>query len=283
MTVVAERPDGPVVVNFSGGRTSALMLRLLLDDHGGALPDDWHVVFTNTGREMPQTLDFVHECGERWGVPIAWIEYQNAAPKYREVNHNSASRNGEPFMEVIDNEKSGYLPSVFVRFCTRELKVRLLARYLRQARGLTTWTSALGIRADEPRRVKSESGEKYALWYPLVAKGVTRQDVDAFWRAQDFDLHLPNVGGKCWLGNCDGCFLKSEASLGALARYYPERAKWWEDLEARTGRTFDKRINRKDLREFVEDKVKNQGELALFAGLDGEGLLCQADHGDCTG
>ena len=43
--------DGPTVVSFSGGRTSGLMLRRVLDAHGGALPVDVHVVFTNTGKE----------------------------------------------------------------------------------------------------------------------------------------------------------------------------------------------------------------------------------------
>ena len=28
----------------------------------------------NTGKEMPQTLDFVQECGERWGLAIVWLE-----------------------------------------------------------------------------------------------------------------------------------------------------------------------------------------------------------------
>ena len=59
--------DGPTVVSFSGGRTSGLMLRRVLDAHGGTLPEDVHVVFTNTGKERPETLAFVAECA-RLGV-----------------------------------------------------------------------------------------------------------------------------------------------------------------------------------------------------------------------
>lgn len=33
------RIEGPAIINVSGGRTSALMLRRVLDAHGGALPD----------------------------------------------------------------------------------------------------------------------------------------------------------------------------------------------------------------------------------------------------
>jgi len=61
-------PSGKVQIAFSVGRTSAYMLRQILDANGG-LPTDGRVqvTFQNTGREMPQTLDFVAEVGRRWG------------------------------------------------------------------------------------------------------------------------------------------------------------------------------------------------------------------------
>ncbi|MEY4953486.1 MAG: hypothetical protein RL299_1910, partial [Pseudomonadota bacterium] len=55
-------PDGNVQISFSGGRTSAYMLHHIAEANGG-IPDRAQVVFTNTGREMPQTLDFVAEVG----------------------------------------------------------------------------------------------------------------------------------------------------------------------------------------------------------------------------
>ena len=42
---------GPALISFSGGRTSAYMLKMILDAHGGTLPDDVHVCFANTGKE----------------------------------------------------------------------------------------------------------------------------------------------------------------------------------------------------------------------------------------
>jgi 3'-phosphoadenosine 5'-phosphosulfate sulfotransferase (PAPS reductase)/FAD synthetase len=50
-------PDGNVQISFSGGRTSAYMLHQIAEANGG-IPDRCKVVFANTGREMPQTLDF---------------------------------------------------------------------------------------------------------------------------------------------------------------------------------------------------------------------------------
>jgi len=73
-------PDGNVQISFSGGRTSAYMLNRIIEANNG-LPDRAVVTFANTGREMQQTLDFVNECSERWGVPIAWLEYDRPMAK----------------------------------------------------------------------------------------------------------------------------------------------------------------------------------------------------------
>ncbi|WBU27637.1 phosphoadenosine phosphosulfate reductase family protein [Rhodopseudomonas palustris] len=89
---------GPALISFSGGRSSRYMLKQILDAHGGTLPDDVKVAFANTGREFPETLDFVAETAERYGVHIAWLEYDPASEhRTAVVSHNSASRNGEPF------------------------------------------------------------------------------------------------------------------------------------------------------------------------------------------
>ena len=48
--------EGPAVISFSGGRTSAYMLHWILER---GLQPDVHVLFCNTGREDDRTLDFV--------------------------------------------------------------------------------------------------------------------------------------------------------------------------------------------------------------------------------
>ena len=58
------RLDGPALVSFSGGRTSAYMLRRILDACGGRLPAGVHAVFANTGRERAETLRFVADNGQ---------------------------------------------------------------------------------------------------------------------------------------------------------------------------------------------------------------------------
>jgi 3'-phosphoadenosine 5'-phosphosulfate sulfotransferase (PAPS reductase)/FAD synthetase len=277
-------PDGPVQIAFSGGRTSAYMLHEILVANGG-LPDRAVVTFQNTRREMPQTLDFVAEVARRWAVDVVWLEYLPRAPHFQIVGHNSAARNGEPFDALID--KKQYLPNQQTRFCTIELKIRTAKRYL-VSLGWKRWTNAVGFRADEPHRInKPPPKDRWTVWHPLVDAGVSRDEVARFWDEQPFDLLLPNVKGNCWLGNCDGCFLKSEASVAAFTREYPERALWWEHAEARVGALetskgrpkdnsqFSKRYSRAEMRRMME----RQGDFLLST----EGALCQVDHGECTG
>ncbi|MBL9048478.1 MAG: phosphoadenosine phosphosulfate reductase family protein [Tabrizicola sp.] len=315
-------PEGCVQIAFSGGRTSAYMLRQILDANGG-IPDRAVVTFQNTGREMPQTLDFVQEVGERWGVPMVWLEYRPTAPWFEIVSHNSASRDGEPFDALIDKKK--YLPNQQTRFCTIELKIRTAKRYL-VSLGWKHWTNATGIRADEPHRLnKPNPKDRWTTWNPLAEAGVGRHHVTAFWEAQPFDLRLPNVGGNCWLGNCDGCFLKSEAHVAAFARDFPARAAWWERMEAKIRqrwlnlsdfqrlrrlvardpdlpeqlrRAYPRPIPSSVIRSIVSgakdyaqfSKRYSRAEMRDFMERQGDnfdkltqlGVLCQTDDGECT-
>jgi hypothetical protein len=68
---------------------------------------------------------------------------------------------------------------------------------------------------------------------PLADVGVSAHDVAAFWRAQPFDLELPNNNGKTMHGNCDLCFLKPTAQVQSLIAEKPSRAIWWAAQEAK--------------------------------------------------
>jgi len=266
------RIAGPALVSFSGGRTSAFMLKRILDAHGGTLPADIHVCFANTGREMPETLDFVEECARRWSVPIVWLEYDPVAPhQTRIVNHASASRDGEPFRAVIANR--GFLPNPVTRFCTTETKIRRLKTFMLHVCGYAHWLNVVGLRADEMRRVAKMTDparmarERWTNACPLAEAGVTRREVAAWWRDQPFDLNLPNHDGVTPLGNCDLCFLKSESTIRGIIRDHRELADWWvaREAEARpskpSGALF--RIDRPGYAVMKRD-AERQGDLIEF-------------------
>lgn len=227
--------DGPTAISFSGGRTSAYMLWRILEANGG-LPMDAAVCFANTGKEEEATLRFVRDCGERWGVPIHWLEYRDDESGFAIVGFDSASRHGEPFEALI--RKRGYLPNPVTRNCTSELKIRTMHRFLRPL-GWDAWDQCIGIRADEMRRVSkirarghSTETTRETMRMPLADAGVTVRDVGAFWDAQPFNLELPTINGRTLAGNCDLCFLKPAAQIQSLIAERPERAVWWAQIES---------------------------------------------------
>jgi 3'-phosphoadenosine 5'-phosphosulfate sulfotransferase (PAPS reductase)/FAD synthetase len=284
---------GPAVISFSGGRTSAYMLRRILDAHGGTLPDDVLVCFANTGREMPATLDFVRDCGAAWNVPIHWLEYRRDEATGRvsaeEVSHNSASRNGEPFLQMARGKQM--LPNPVMRFCTTELKIRTIWRYTTGILGArAVWTQVVGLRADEPRRVermksperrRKAGKESRDVVMPLADAGVTKADVMSFWAAQPFDLGLKGA----WEGNCDGCFLKRQSAIARMFLDYPDRMAWWPEVEAlgvgRTTRNPAVGLFRKDRPSY--DRIRHleyaQARLDFEVDDDGWDVFAACDSG----
>ena len=217
--------DGPAIISFSGGRTSGYMLKQAIDAWCGALPEDVIPVFANTGKEAPETLDFVRDCEQQWGARIVLLEWR-ASEKFAVVDYHSAARNGEPFAALIS--KKNYLPNPVTRFCTSELKIRVIRDYALSL-GWENWTNIIGLRADEPRRVAKarHNRDRWDNAMPLASSGVTKRDVSAFWSSQPFDLALENINGTTPRGNCDLCFLKSASTImGSIARD-PSIADWW--------------------------------------------------------
>lgn len=216
---------GPALISFSGGRTSAFMLRQIIEAHGRKLPDDVIVVFANTGKERDETLRFVKDCAFYWDVPVRWVEWQANKPGFVEVNYETASRNGEPFESLIAKKK--YLPNAVARFCTQELKIKAM-RDFALSLGWDGWNNVIGLRYDEGRRVfkaLEDNDARAKQWLsvmPMSTAKHTHADVVAFWQKQAFNLHL-----RSYEGNCDLCFLKARAKLLAIMQENPGIADWW--------------------------------------------------------
>lgn len=122
-----------------------------------------------------------------------------------------------------------FRPNPVTRFCTSELKIRVMRDFARSV-GFDHWTNVLGLRADEMHRVRKARANTKERWEnvtPLATAGITEADVLAYWKAQPFDLGL--TSGE---GNCDLCFLKSAATISAIIARRPDLAVWWAEAEA---------------------------------------------------
>jgi len=249
------------VINFSGGRTSAYMTKRLIDEG----LENYIVTFQNTGKEMPATLDFINECDKRWNLNVIWLEYRRGKI-FEEVTYETASRDGRPFDELIlDNGNT--LPNTFMRFCTKDMKINTLKRYMKSI-GIYEWNHYTGIRYDEPRRwgKTSKLPQYMSVEMPLVKWKVTKQDVLDWWQEQDFDLMVNEP-----YGNCDGCFLKGKGLLSIIAKERPELLDWWIEKEETTGNTFKKEISYKKLKE------KAESQFGMFDGDPSFECFCNVD------
>lgn len=241
------------VLSFSRGRTSAYMLAKYKDEID-------LVVFANTGKEALGTLDFVRKCGEYFEKDIVWLEYTIVnKQKFIIVNYENASRDGQPFRELI--HKRRFIPNVGMRFCSMEMKALTIKRYLKSIGvDVKEVDMYLGIRADEPSRYHRLKDNMRNGWYnkmPLYKDRITEEDVLNYWSNQPFDLDINR-----WEGNCDLCFLKGMSKKLELLRQKPEVAKFWIEMEQTIGKTFHKKYSVQDI------LYMSQSQLNLFDGFD---------------
>lgn len=275
-----------LLVSFSGGRTSGFMLWYILNVWSKREEFDITVIFANTGKEHEGTLEFVKKCGEEWGIDIVWIEAVHRingkllSKKGWKVGHkvvdfNSASRNGEPFEEMISVLG---VPCSEAPFCSDQLKRKPIESYLKSI-GWRQFYKAIGIRADEIDRVNPKFKEKKII-YPLVSDiQVTKQDVLKWWRGNNFNLEVPKD-----LGNCDNCWKKDFKVLVRNSKNYPDSFNWWQRMidTYKTIRAKGKKVSffrgGKTIKEIFEMNKKTEEEVNLFSEqfkLDGCSESCE--------
>lgn len=218
------------VIHFSGGRTSAYMTILLKPTK------DDIVLFTDTGREHPNTYQFILDFILNEGITVHTATY---------VHKKAPGLAG--FDALIQNK--AYLPNRTKRICTEELKVLTAKRWLRK-RGLQHYESFIGFRADELDRFKKSkhTSKKIIVKYPLISLGITKEMVNQYWSKKPYTLDLPAI-----LGNCDLCFLKGQNAIISILQVFPELAdKWIKDEDSKFARrgfesTFIKGISYKQM------------------------------------
>jgi 3'-phosphoadenosine 5'-phosphosulfate sulfotransferase (PAPS reductase)/FAD synthetase len=279
---------GPAQIGVSGGRTSGKLLHDILQAHEGKLPDYVRPLFENTGKEREETLIFIKEMDERWGVKIFMLEYcrvwgqPDELDHYKMVDFDTASRNGEPFMMMIEYYKNyrremkdlgPILPNPTNRMCTAYLKIKIAESHMRKL-GFLSWDQVAGIRYDEPRRyhrmmkANQVRNNHYDNLCPMYESGVIKEHVNEFWSRQPFDLGIDSD-----LGNCDLCFLKHESKNMRALKENPELGKWWADLESSTGQVF--RMDRPNYQQlmFYANQMNKQ-QLLDFDGEDLADCMC---------
>lgn len=211
------------VINFSGGKTSALMTILLNPT------EDDIVLFCDTGREHPLTYKFIDDFEKNEGIKVIRISYDGG------------------FEGMLERNK--FLPNVAIRKCTVELKIKTAKRYLR-ALGIQRFENYIGFRADEQRRINESQYKKVINRFPLFEMGINKADVNQYWLNKSYNLEVPSI-----LGNCDLCFLKGKNSIISILQHYPELADKWIADEKRIGATYFKDISYEQMLEIAQKQL----------------------------
>jgi len=229
--------------------------------------------------EHEKTYRFVEEVSRNF-APVTVLERaprgpEGARDQFRIVDIKTCARDGEPFETL--NEEKGFLPNPVARICTSYLKIKTMEAFARSL-GWKRWTVAIGIRADEPKRVARVRGGDWDNGYdrvmPLADADVCLEDVTNFWssfsrRDDGFDLGFPT--GDNILGNCVGCFLKGRRRLDSIARMEPTALQWWADQEEKLGAFF--RTDRPSYRQIM---LQAKAQPMLFD--DDETLPCDCHN-----
>lgn len=276
-----------LLISFSGGRTSAYMLWWLLNEWPDK--DNWEmiIVFANTGKEEDGTLFFIDECSQEWGVEIIWVEAkckdENGIPfsekgwsvKHKIVTYETASRNGEPFEEMISVLG---IPSSSAPFCSKQLKRLPIESYAKSI-GWNDYKIAIGLRVDENRPLDLERCVYPFIFYNPVNKLL----VNVWWLHQSFNLDIDPD-----LGNCDACWKKDDPRLARIMIKKPKTFNWWEDMVNKYGNLDPRGTGMKppfnfyrgnksvsDIKEMAKMSQADLKQLSMFGIVDGCNESCE--------
>lgn len=221
-----------LLISFSGGETSGYLLYWLCNKWELRNEYEIAVVFANTGLENEETLLFVKRCQDYFNVNVVWVECvvdleKGKGTRHKIVDFETASRNGEPFEEVI--KKYG-IPNQAFPHCNRETKLKPIHSYIKNELQWKDYYTAIGIRYDEFDRMTVDY-KKNKIIYPLITdKPMTKQKINFWWSQQPFRLNL-----KGYQGNCKTCWKKSFKNLYQVAKENVEYFDFFKQMEDKYG------------------------------------------------
>ena len=188
------------ILGISGGRDSAALAVHMRQ----ARPDlQLEYFFTDTGKELAEVYEFLDRLEGFLGKPILRLNPDRDFDFWlREYNH--------------------FLPSPRTRWCTRQLKLRPLERWLREDLDAgTVVNSYVAIRADEPQREGYQATHSnMKVHFPLKSAGIDRSGVIEI-------LESAGVGEPEYYrwrsrSGCTFCFFQQKIEWVRLRREHPD-------------------------------------------------------------
>lgn len=249
------------VVSFSGGRTSAYLCKVMIDNFGR---DNVDFIYMDTGAEHPKTYDFIRKVNSHFNLNLTCLRGDFNQPlgkghKYKVVSTDEIGPDLDPYRQMV--MKYG-TPTVASGWCTSRMKEETHDKYCNEKYGKENYETWLGIRIDEPKRLGGIGNNKN-IRYMAEITDAEKEDVLSFWSKMPFDLDIPE-----WLGNCVFCFKKSNLKLAAAQRDEPGLyIEWLEMIERAPDR--NKKENRSSMHMYRQQRTL-PNVIATFDGSTGD-------------
>ncbi len=159
------------VVSFSGGRTSAYLVHLMEEQRKAG--NNVCYIFMDTGCEHPLTYRFIREVVKFWDIPLTVLQVDinpelgqpNGYTEWEPKDIQTRMPVLKPFMDMVKKYGTPYIGGAF---CTDRLKLIPFTKYCDNHFGRGNYITWLGIRADEPSRLKPKSGAGILPSYQIL-------------------------------------------------------------------------------------------------------------------
>jgi hypothetical protein len=193
--------------------------------------------------EMDQIITIMLDLEQYIGKEIIWVT-------------------GITFDELIIQKKN-YLPNMFARFCTTELKMIPIFEWWRSTIGEVVFMNIGYRHGEERRKLKMEKrlnhngieefktivgtrGGGQNKWgdipwrkplFPLIGDRIKKDHIESYWKDK------PVAFTKGYYNNCVGCFWKNPLLLSIMNKENSHKMKWFENKEIETGNRWRKEIS----------------------------------------
>ncbi|MDE0017821.1 MAG: phosphoadenosine phosphosulfate reductase family protein [Candidatus Poribacteria bacterium] len=211
------------LLGLSGGKDSSALAVYMRD----RVPE-MEYFFSDTGKELPETYEFLDRLEVFLGKPIVRLNMDPDPNTNRDFDH---------WLTVYE----GLLPSSQVRWCTVDLKIKPFEAYV----GKDKAYHYIAIRADEdrvgykPQRISSLRNIEPK--YPFKDDGITKEDVYRI--LEESGVGLPDYYKWRTRSGCYFCFFQRKSEWVGLLEQHPdlfELAKEYEkpNPKSKTGELF---------------------------------------------
>jgi len=194
-------------------------------------------VYCDTGAEHPKTYEFIRKVNKNFNLNLTCLRVDvnpelGKGNSYSVIDINDCKPDLEPFKAIMSKYGTPYNPSG--GFCSDFMKADPCNKYLNDKYGKGEWKIWLGMRIDEPKRLKEFKTNQAEMFEKEVKKGkfnrevgyladisdFDKQDVLDWWGEQGFDLEIIEPEG-----NCVFCIKKGANKIAMAAKRNPEMAE----------------------------------------------------------